>query len=492
MTPTVPRLLLIACALLPSLMAIGSASARTFTVGPSGRQYTQLSDVFEQNDLEPGDVVAVDGGTVYDGGIVVGDDDGGRADAPVVIQWRRGVGDTRPVLQGGQYHTIKFQQSNHVTLEGFEVTGGPNSCIFSEADGITVRDVIVRDCPGHGILGADQLSGSFTLEYSEIRNSGGGMGQHPIYMQSDEVAFPGSVFRMRFNYLHGGRGGNLVKVRHERSEIYYNWLEGAVYQALELIGPDCWEQQKGWTTALRREDADVVGNVIIQSGRWPNAIRMGGDLNGRSEGRVRLVGNTILFDRAGPANAVLVQLGAGSLEMHNNLVYQSGGTPVLVRENDDVDDTPEPCSPQERAPWSQGRRVAGSGNWVQQGASVPREWTQTLTGTTPGLVDVDQLSLRPAMSSPLVRRGIAAPATPAAFAFERPLLQAEFEPPMRAKLEPGSERRRSDDAAAPDIGALAGSRDPAARVATDPGKVRKWATRAPAPHARRWAPPSRE
>ncbi len=465
------------------LAVIPPLQAKTYTVGPSGRQYTQLADVFADNDLQPGDVVAVDGGAEYEGGIVVGDDDGGSAEAPVVIQWRRGVGATRPVLKGGEYHTLKFAQSNHVVLEGFELTGGPNSCLFSEAHDITVRDVIIRDCPGHGILGADRLSGSFTLEYSEIRNSGDGTGQHPIYMQSDELAFPGSVFRMRFNYLHGGRGGNLVKVRHERSEIHYNWLEGAVYQALELIGPDCWEQEKGWTPAMAREDADVVGNVIIQSGRWPNAIRIGGDLNGRSEGRVRLVNNTILFDRPGPANAVMVQLGAGSLEMHNNVVYQSGGVPTLVYENNDVDDTPEPCGPQERAPWSKGRRVSGSGNWVQRGAAAPPEWKQSVVGETPGLADIDQLLLRPRPNSPLARRGAALSA---------PAPAAAFEPPARKRVEPGGEQRRDDDPASPDIGAFAVGGDPVALASVQAGKVRKWSGTIPAPHARRWSPPSRD
>ena len=33
-------------------------------------------------------------------------------------------------------------------------------------------------------------------------------------------------------------GGNAVKSRAQRNEIYYNWIEGAVYHELELIGPD--------------------------------------------------------------------------------------------------------------------------------------------------------------------------------------------------------------------------------------------------------------
>ncbi|MFT4255934.1 MAG: right-handed parallel beta-helix repeat-containing protein [Pseudoxanthomonas sp.] len=432
-------------------MSAPSLCARVYEVGPK-REYRQLHQVFENNDLQPGDVVEVDGDATYEGGILVGD--GGSATQPVTIRWRREGGGKRPLLKGGEYFTIKFSYSNHVVLEGFEITGGGSSCIFSEADDVTVRDVIIRDCPGQGILAADQNSGSFTLEYSEIRNSGGGMSAHAIYMQSDEVAYPGAVFRMRFNYVHAGKGGNLVKVRHERSQIHYNWLEGATYQALELIGPDCWAQQKGWSTALRREDADVVGNVIVQSGQWPNAIRIGGDLNGRSEGRVRLLANSIVFTRPGPANAVLVQLGAGALDMHDNLLYQIGGTPTPVRENL-VDDTPEPCSPQQVAPWSDGRKIAGSHNWVQQAVLQPREWTQTLRGAEPGLADAAHGGLRPTAVSPLRGKGAGTPTSPPGFVVPSALPRALYEPPLRRKMEPGQERRRSDNPQAPDIGALA-------------------------------------
>lgn len=430
-------LALLALAFFPAL-----AWSKTYTVGPSGRQYTQLSQVFTANNLEPGDIVEVDGNATYNGGIVVNTDDGGSAASPVIIRWRRVAGATRPLLQGGT-HTIKFQQSNHVVFEGFEVTGGTNTCIFSEAHNVTVRDVIIRDCPAHGILGADQLSGSFTLEYSRIYNTGSGTSRHPIYMQSDEVAFPGSVFRMRYNYLHNGNGGNLVKSRHERSEIYYNWLEGSAYQALELIGPDCWTQQSGWNTGLRREDADVVGNVIIQSGSWANAIRIGGDLNGRSQGRVRLVNNTILFTRTGAANAVMVQLGAGSLEMHNNVVHQTtSGAPTVIKENASAD-TPEPCEPQNSSPWSDGRKVAGSNNWVKTGSVVPTEWSGTVTGADPALANIAQWQLRPLPTSPLIDRGGNPPPTPSAFPFPSPLSIPLFDPPMRAKMDINAQRART-------------------------------------------------
>ena len=445
-------------ALACAVLALPSAAlAATYTVGPSGRQYTQLSTLVSSVNLEPGDVVLVDGGRTYSGNIVVGSNDSGAPGNPVTIRWNRSVGSTRPVLSGGS-HTIKFQQSNHVVFEGFEVTGGSSSCIFSEAHDVTVRDVIVRDCPSHGILGADNNSGSFTLEYSEIRNSGSGSQRHPIYMQSDEVAWPGSVFLMRYNYVHSGNGGNLLKNRHERALIYYNWFENSAYQELELIGPDCETQQRGWSPGLRREDVDVVGNVIVHGGSWRNAIRAGGDLNGRSQGRLRLVNNTILFTRGGNANAVLVQLGLESLEMHNNVIHQtgSGAAPNILRVHEASEVETPYCAPTSREPWTSGRKVAGSNNWVQSSAAmVPVEWTGTLRGTDPGLANIGQRQLRPVATSPLVSSGNPQPPAPAGFPFPSPLLLPQFDPPQRARLAIGAEVARQPGARI-DIGALEG------------------------------------
>lgn len=452
-----------------------TAAAATFTVGPPGsaRQYTQLAEVFANNDLGPGDVVEVDGGAGYDGGIVVGADDGGSAESPVVIRWRRDAGATRPVLSGGQ-HTIKFEQSSHVVLDGFDVRGGSRSCIFSEAHDITVRDSIIQDCPSHGILGADQNSGSFTLEYSEVARSGSGTNRHSIYMQNDQVAWPGSVFRMQHNYVHSATGGLLVKVRHSRAEIYYNWLEGSEYGELELIGPDCETQKPGWTADLEREDADVVGNVLVHTAQWRNAVRIGGDLNGRSQGRVRMVNNTIVFHQEGQANAVMVQLGAGSLEMHNNVIHKTGGrAPAIVRENPASDvDTPI-CGPRSRDPWTRGRKVAGSNNWVQTTATlVPPEWSATVTGADPRWANAGAGSLAPGAGSPLIDAGNNAPATPAEFPFPRPLLVPAFEPPEHKAVAPGAARERARVDGAVDIGAFEAAAGPATRPRPRPPSPR--------------------
>ncbi len=426
--------------MLPALVVLmflsAAVDARTFTVGPAGREYTQLSAVFTGNNLAPGDIVEVDGNATY-ASAKMGEDDAGAPGNPVIVRWKRAAGATRPVLQGGT-HTFKFERSNHVVFEGFEVRGGTSTCVFSEAHDVTVRDAVIHGCPSHGILGADLNSGSFTLEYSEIYDAGAGTTRHSIYMQSDEIAYPGSLFRMRFNYIHNGNGGNLLKNRHERAEIHSNWFEGSVYQEIELIGPDCETQASGWTRATKREDAELLNNVIIHtSTTWPHAIRIGGDLNGASDGRVRMVGNTIVFDRPGNATAVYVQLGAGSVEMHNNMIVQTGAAaPAILRENTTAD-TPV-CAPFVTTPWSGARNVFGSRNWVQSGATfVPPEWTGTVLGTDPGLRNLAARDLRPSSTSPLRNAGANRPASPAAFPMPWALPFTSFDPPLRVKLAVG-------------------------------------------------------
>ncbi len=58
------------------------------------------------------------------------------------------------------------------------------------------------------------------MEYVEVYNCGSGTQKHPIYIATDESAYPGSVFRMQHSYVHDAIGGNAVKTRAERNEIY--------------------------------------------------------------------------------------------------------------------------------------------------------------------------------------------------------------------------------------------------------------------------------
>ncbi|WP_437876983.1 right-handed parallel beta-helix repeat-containing protein [Sorangium sp. So ce513] len=386
---------------LSALLAASPASAAKYEVG-RGKPYSSLAEVAPR--LAAGDVVEVQGDATYPGDVFFRKS--GTESQKITIRGVR-VNGRRPVLSGGS-NTVIFG-GNHYVFEGFEVTKGSGRCVFNKAHDVTIRDAAVHHCPGHGILGADSESGSLTLEYVEVYAAGSGDTRHPIYIATDEETRPGSVFRMRHCYVHDANGGNNVKSRAERNEIYYNWIEGAKYHEIELIGPD------GQAEGLAREDSDVVGNVFVKTGKHFVA-RVGGDGTGQTFGRFRFVNNTFLL---APGSNVAIRMfdGIESVEMSNNVFYRRGGGGVDVY----VDRS---------ATWATGKAlISGTNNWVPNGSSsIPAAWTRTIQGANPGFVNVDALDLRPTASSPLVNAGASWSPSPPGHPFPRPLAAPRFAP----------------------------------------------------------------
>ena len=417
------------------LLAPRVASAATYTVGPSGT-YRQLGEL---PTLVGGDIVEVEGGADYD---AIWFQDDGAAGNPITIRGIRSSGGARPILRGGT-NTVHLE-GDHYVLEGVEITGGTSRCVFHHADDILIRDVVIHDCPAHGLLGADTDSGSLTLEHSEVYATGEGTQRHQIYMSTDQIAHPGSVFRMQFCYVHDGNGGNGVKSRAERNEIYYNWIEGSYYHELELIGPD-----PGGTSVAEdahEEHSDVVGNVLVKGGLNPDhwIVRFGGDGTGQTNARYRFVYNTVIL---APGSAGVFRLfdGIASLEAHNNVIFHTGsGDPQILRDAE--------------AAWVGGtRRVAGSHNWLIMGTGardIPSEWTATITGTDPMFEAIGSYDVRPAAGSPLVDAADASPSPFPGYDFPSPETLPRFLPPPRMPLAVGTATARPMAGAALDIGAF--------------------------------------
>jgi len=405
-------------------VCVSSASAVTYQVGPS-RTYHTLQNVAGL--LNPGDLVEVDGNATYPGDIILTRP--GTVVNKITIRGIR-VNGLRPVLSGGT-NTIEFRLSDHYVFEGFDVTGGSFRGIYHHADDITIRDTVVHDCPAHGILGADTDSGSLTLEYVEIYHCGNGTGQHPLYMATDEFAHPGSVFRMQYCYLHDQNGGNNIKSRAERNEIYYNWVSGGFYGEIELIGPDPHGNKKV-NTDTAREDSDVVGNVFQHiPTQGTRMARVGSDGTGETKGRYRFVNNTFILRQGQVSPAVETFEGIESLEMHNNVFFRVGGAPIdkMVLET--------------RTRWVAGRVSTGSNNWIPTGsAMVPTAWTATIVGTDPGFTNISTYDVRPISTSPLVNTGNNAPASPPGHPFINPLFPPAFVPPLHTALAVGTASAR--------------------------------------------------
>ncbi len=371
----------------------GSAQAATYKVGPQ-EDYATIQDTLDL--LGPGDVVEVTGGQTYPGDLWFRDDQSGTPDSPVTI---RGIAvdGQRPRIEGvgvEQYHDmIVLLNASHFVFEGFEIVGDgdpEHQGLVHKADGVVVRDVVVHGVGSHGLLGTDSESGSLTLDGCEFYANGNGLYDHQIYMATDESTYPGSVFRMQHCYVHDGAGGNNVKSRAERNEIYYNWIEGAVYHELDLIGPD------GQDEDLAREDSDVVGNVLIKHSEWRIA-RMGGDGTGNTAGRYRFVNNTIVLGDLSET-AFGLQETVESLELHNNVVVRIGAAGAsLIRHS-------EPSGPDPV--------IVGSFNWIADGiVDVPPGLTDGVGGADAGFTDVASFDLRPLDGSPLVDAGTASTMT---------------------------------------------------------------------------------
>jgi hypothetical protein len=383
-----------------TLLVPGAAGAATYSIGPS-RELRDLQSVALK--LQPGDVVLVDGDATYPGDLILRND--GAPGKKITIRGRR-VAGKRPVLAGGR--TTLEIRGDHYQIEGFEITGGAARCVFHHADDVTIADTVIHDCPRHGLLGADDDTGSLTLQYVEVYRAGAGDSAHPVYMATDERAHPGAVFRMEHCYLHDQNGGNNIKSRAERNELHYNWIEGAKYHEIELIGPD-------GAAHHNREDSDVVANVIKKL-RPGYVVRVGGDGSGESNGRYRFANNTIVI---GPETRAVFRLfnGLESIEMHNNAFFREGGGGVKILIEDDVR-------------WAEGRPlVAGTHNWLPRGSTaIPGEWDHTLVGVDPGFVSLRDL--RPTAGSPLVNAGSDVLPSPPRCEFPSPLRFALSNPPL--------------------------------------------------------------
>ncbi len=370
------------------LLSSTAASAATYSIGSSRADKT-LQSVLKK--LQPGDIVEFDGGEDY-----APEDDikqvEGAAGKPITF---RGVakGGKLPVIRGGDYgFVIHF---SHAVFENFELTGQTGVGVLPKGDDIVLRNLYVHDCTCHGVLGADDEVGNLTIEYSHFFKTGDGEKRHQIYVNSDRTVHPGSVFRLHHNYIHDSNGGNNVKIRSERSEVYYNWIEGAKFHELDLIGYDIMADTKNFIPVHH----DIVGNVIIKS---PDAdwfiARTGGDGDGESGGRVRFVNNTIILGSK-TNYAVVVQDKLESLEFSNNIITRQGGGNVeIVRDKN--------------AAWVSGRKVGGSNNWVASGSVGAAELTGSIEGTDPMFENQAGRDLRPKQGSPVIDKGTETPAGP--------------------------------------------------------------------------------
>ena len=281
--------------------------------------------------------------------------------------------------------------------------------IYQLGHNLTIRNCVARD-GRHGIIGADNGSGSAWIEFTEVLHNGVFSGEHNMYMASDASLYPDSRLRVQFIYSHDSMYGLALKTRCRRNEIYNNVLIGSEATAMDLLGPDQGSHNGHYISDegvvvdpcraedFVREDSNVVGNLFISDYGYVT-IRLGGDggsggtlRNGVSFGRFRLVNNTFMDLtsrdklRGGGTTGIRFTHGVTSIELYNNIFYCPNGPMDVVNFNP-VQETYGFSNGTSDMRWSNGRQVAGAGNWVKsEDSGIPIEFTATLRATAPGFV----------------------------------------------------------------------------------------------------------
>lgn len=402
-------------------------SATNYNVGPS-QTYKTLQDV--SNLLQPGDSVFVDGNAVYPADVNI--DKNGTDDNWIIIQGIKPTNGARPSIRGGTTYGINIS-ADYIVFEGIQVTSSKKG-IGVFGDNILIRGCIINDC-NHGLVGYGTGTGNVTVEYCEFYGNGvptGGATQHQIYMATDEHSHPGSIFRLQYCYLHDGVEGDNVKSRSERNEIYYNWIEnaGSSGHGLGLFAPDP-DDNSNVNISTAREDADVVGNVIIQPRN--SCARIGGDLPGfPTNGRYRFVNNTFILT-GNRGDAIRTFNTVETLEMYNNVIYATqAASDIRVLNDADGQWVHSP------------RSVIGSHNWVISGATrIPTssEWSNTTESSASPFSDASAKNFHPAVGSDLINNGT----TITLYPFVKPLFPPTFVPPEGKLIDIGTVKIRHND-----------------------------------------------
>jgi len=416
------------------------------TVG-EGRDYASVSDALP--DAEPGDVIEVDGDAVYP---PVEIDVGGTAESPLVIRGIS-VNGRRPVFSGGT-DTLRIS-ADHVVLENLEITQGSERCLFLAGDGLWVRRSVIHDCPRHGILGADYGTGRVVLDQDEVHHCGswpeGENLKHPVYVATDPSLYPDAALRVMHCFLHDNPGGNAIKSRAGRLEVYFNWIETSesqdAYYSVESVGFEEFPSEPG-------QNADIVGNVLVHLGT--SGMRFGGDGTGAMRGQARLVHNTVLLGAGFDEYTPVIRLSGESdsegnpgaiagLESLGNVYYRLGGGALqLVRDD---------------ATWVGGEpRILFHGDWVPSGSSLPEQSASLLEGASPGYAsaqNASQLDLSIVPAAPIEHAGSVSLAPASGHDLPGALVDLSCMPPSQrpTSLEDMAPRSR-DEAPPPTLGAI--------------------------------------
>ena len=352
-------------ALLVSLVAAGSVSAATLSVGP-GKTYAAPCAAF--NAAKDGDTVEIAGNNTYKGDVC------GIYRNNLTV---RGV-NGRPKIDANGANSmgkgIWVVVGSNVTVENVEMTGAKvadrnGAALRLEGTGFTLRQSFLHDNE-NGILSGANTNSNILIEYSEFGHNGYGDGYtHNLYIGNVKS------LTFRYNYSHDANVGHNLKSRAQVNTIYNNRFSST---APGQTGSTASGKPSYEVDLPNAGTSYVIGNVIEQpsSHSNPNILAYGEEGASNPGKDLYVVNNTFLND-AGSGTFVMVGSGVT--------------TPVLLQNN----------------------IFAGAGNMTNQASALDKT---NYRAAAPAFADRANYDLHPAANAPMVNAGSVPGTTAGGFA----------------------------------------------------------------------------
>ncbi len=358
-----------------------AASGATYSVSPGG-PITSLKSIV--NTLQPGDVVEIEPGTYREVMRILAN---GTVSQPITI---RGVGATRPVFDAAGLNVngvlpnpraaIQIEGAN-IILENIEITRASNNHNGSgirllNSTNAVVRNVKISWCD-MGVMGGDLNTALFEGCDIGFNGTNDFFGySHNMYMGG-----PGAVV-VRGSYIHDALTGLNFKSRAHYNELWYNWIEASNEGEISVV------DGSGDTTRAN-SNLVMVGNTLVSKTDRPGGnsskyVNFGSDSrSGRRNGTAYVFNNTMIArNYRNDFFWITDENNESRLVARNN---------VMVGSNDILTYL-----------FGSWNNHSGDSNWMQLGANVPSNFTNSVLGTNPGL---DGGTYQLAAGSPCIDEG---------------------------------------------------------------------------------------
>ena len=357
-------------------IVIPLADARVYWIGPQ-RDTKDLRSIVSS--LQPGDIVNIDPGIYRE---VMKIKAKGTADQPILI---RGAGAQRPVFDaeglpvsgaGSEPRSIFQIEGSYIKMEYLECKNARNGnngagIRLNGSTNTEIRDCFIHDCD-MGIQGGDNET--VLIERCDVGYNGTPTFDgysHNFYMTGNRVV-------VRNCFIHDSRYGQNYKSRAHYNELWCNRILNSNEGEVGLV-------DGGSDTAKPDSNSLLAGNMIISK---PDRT-----------------GNHIKFILFGAESGGVHN---GSLFMFSNMCIASSPQIEFIR----IDDAKNHADIQKNIFWGSNyilskdnlnQLLSGQFNWIPKTAVIPVRFTESMTGTEPGFLNLGKNDFRLRSDAPFLQ-----------------------------------------------------------------------------------------